>query len=398
MIKDFFKFAVISITHRKLRSWLTVLGIFIGIAAVVSLISISQGMQESIQKQFELLGTDNIIVMPGGGGMMGFGASASILTDDDVEAIKDTRGVEDAAAMLFKMASITYGSETKYTYVMGWPPDAKWVIDNMEIEGQVFEEDNTYKAVVGSFYPQARVFEKAVKIGNRIDIQDHTFKVVGVMQEVGNQQDDTQIFIPLETARDIFNEPEEIGMVYARVRTGYDASTVADAVEEDLRDSRNVDEGEEDFTVQTTAQLMETMQNILGIIQTILIGIAGISLLVGAVGIMNTMYTSVMERTKEIGIMKAIGAQNHDIWAIFLVESGLFGLIGGALGCALGLGMAKGVEIYAQYAGYGMLQASITWWLVALGLGLAFAIGSIAGLLPARAAAKMKPAQALRYE
>ncbi|MFH0868593.1 MAG: ABC transporter permease, partial [archaeon] len=209
---------------------------------------------------------------------------------------------------------------------------------------------------------------------------------------------DSQIYIPIDVARDIFNEPDEVGMIYAKVRTGYDPATVADAIEKRMRDDRDLKKGQEDFSVQTSEQLAQTMGNILGIVQTILVGIASIALLVGSIGIMNTMYTSVMERTKEIGVMKAIGAKNRDVMLIFLIESGLLGLIGGIFGVLAGLGMAKGAELYAQYAGYGMVRAAVTPELIVLGLSFSFAIGAISGFMPARKASKLKPVDALRYE
>jgi len=400
MISDYLTFVLKYIRQRQLRSWLTVIGIFIGIAAVVSLISISQGMQEAISGQFNLLGTDKIMIMPGGGGgMMAMsGFSTGTLTDHDMDLIKKIRGAEDVAGMVYKQAKVSAGNEIKYTFIIGLPADADWVIGDLEIDGRVFKEGDRYKAVVGYLLPQGGLFEKEVKLGSSIEIEDQVFKVVGSVQKIGSKTDDTQIYIPLETARVLFNEPEEMGMIYVKVQEGFDPTTVADKIESEMRADRDLKKGEEDFSVQTAAQLADTMKNILGIIQTILVGIAGISLLVGGVGIMNTMYTSVLERTRDIGVMKAIGARNSDVLTIFLIESGVFGLTGGAVGCALGLGIAKGVEIYANYAGYAMLKASITPWLVLLGLGLAFGIGCLSGVLPAIQASKLKPADALRYE
>jgi putative ABC transport system permease protein len=400
MISDYLSFVLKYIGQRRLRSWLTVIGIFIGIAAVISLISISQGMQEAISGQFQMLGTDKIIIMPGGGGGFGSmsGSSTGKLTDSDLDLIGKVRGVEDTAGMTYKQAKVSAGNEVKYTFVIGLPAKADWVIGNLEINGRVFKEGDRYKAVVGDTLVQGGFFKKEIKSGSSIEIENQAFKVVGSVQKIGNRQDDSQIYIPFDTARDLFNEPDEIGMIYAKVQEGFDPTTVADRIESEMRDDRDLKKGEEDFSVQTAAQLADTMKNILGIIQTILVGIAGISLLVGGVGIMNTMYTSVLERTRDIGIMKAIGARNSDVLTIFLIESGLFGLTGGVIGCILGLGIAKGVEIYANYAGYSMLKASINPWLVLLGLGLAFGIGCLSGVLPAIQASKLKPADALRYE
>jgi putative ABC transport system permease protein len=148
----------------------------------------------------------------------------------------------------------------------------------------------------------------------------------------------------------------------------------------------------------TSAQLAEMVNMILGIIQMVLVGVAGISLLVGGVGIMNTMYTSVQERTRQIGIMKAVGATNEDVMMIFLFESGLLGLVGGTIGCAIGMMMALGVESVASGMGYPVLKASLSPFLMASAIGFSFLIGVLSGTLPARNAARMNPVDALRYE
>lgn len=402
MIKDFFKLAITSIEHRHLRSWLTIIGIIIGVAAIVSLISIGQGMQTAISDQMKLLGTDNILIMPGGGDMMSAfgGMSTAKLTDHDINLIGNVRGVENVMGMVYKMARISYGDEVKTAMVIGMPvgEESLWFIENFKIEGRYPREGDRYNAIVGAMYPKSLVFEKALKVGSRFEVENQSFRVIGILEEIGNRGDDSQIYIPIDVAKSLFNEPDDLGMVYAKVRAGYNVTSVATAIEDKMRDDRDLKKGEEDFSVQTTAQLASTMGSILGIVQTILVGIASIALLVGGIGILNTMYTSVMERTREIGIMKAIGAKNSDVLLIFLIESGMLGLVGGIFGVLAGFGMAKAAEIYAGYAGYGLVKAAVTPNLIAFGLIFSFAVGAIAGFMPARQASKLKPADALRYE
>jgi len=402
MITDYFIFAISAIKTRRLRSWLTILGIFIGIAAVVSLISIGQGMQLAVTKQFEMLGSDLLIIMPGGGGMMsGFGAlSADKLSEHDLKIIQNVRGVEHADEILFKTTKVTYQDDTKYPYLIAIPTgsDSEWIMERLEVDGRWLKAGDRYKAVVGYNIINEKFFKNNVNLGDKIYIDDQPFTVVGAIQRVGNRQDDTQIYIPIDTAREILNEPNDIDMIYAKVQNGYNASAVALRVSDEMRRDRNLKVGEENFSVQTSEQLMRSIASILGIIQTLLVGIAAISLLVGGVGIMNTMYTSVLERTREIGVMKAIGARNYDVMAIFLVESGMLGLVGGLIGCVLGIGLARVVELYGTAAGFGMLQASITPELILFAAGFSFGLGCLSGLLPARAAAKLKPVEALRYE
>ena len=188
-------------------------------------------------------------------------------------------------------------------------------------------------------------------------------------------------------------------MIIAKLKTGEEPSKVAENIEEDLRKYRNEEEGSENFQVSTSEELMASFAMILGVVQAVIVGIAAISLLVGAVGIMNTMYTSVVERTKEIGLMKAVGARNSDITLVFLFESGLLGLAGGVLGVLLGATFGKIAEIMAQQAlGSNTFAAAITPTLVLGALAFAFVIGTISGVLPARQASTLKPADALRYE
>jgi putative ABC transport system permease protein len=402
MIKDFFKFAINSVEHRRLRSWLTILGIVIGVAAVVSLISISQGMQKAIEDQMAVLGTDNILIMPGGGNMMtSFGGmSTSTLTQHDIDLIRGVRGVDHAFGMVYKYARVTYKDETKSIMVIGMPTDTEssWFIRKFNITSRYPQTGDRYNAIVGADYPKAVTFDKALNVGGKIEIENQSFKIVGVLQEIGNRQDDSQIYIPIAIAQDMFDVHDNFGMVYVKAKAGANVSKVAEDILQEMRHDRDEKKGEESFSVQTSEQLASTIGSILGIIGTILIGIASIALLVGGVGIMNTMYTSVLERTREIGIMKAVGAKNSDIMLIFLVESGLLGLIGGIIGVLLGAGMAIAAQTYASYAGYPMLKALITPNLVAFGLLFSFTMGAISGFLPARQASKMKPADALRYE
>jgi putative ABC transport system permease protein len=401
MIKDFFKFAINSVEHRKLRSWLTILGIVIGVAAVISLISISQGMQKAIEDQLGVLGTDSIIIMPGGGFMSaGGGTTTAKLTDHDISLISGVSGVDRAFGMIYASARVSFKDETKTMSIIGMPtdPDSQWFIEKFEIQGRYQRETDRYDAVIGASYPKGDIFKKELKLGNNFKIENQTFKVVGILEEIGNRQDDSQIYIPLTIAQDIFNESDNYGLIYAQIKPSSNVTKVAESIKKEMRKDRDEKKGEEDFIVQTSEQLASTIGSILGIIGTILIGIASIALLVGSVGIMNTMYTSVLERTREIGIMKAVGAKNSDVMLIFLVESGFLGLIGGIIGVLLGIGMAKGAEMYAVYAGFPMLKAYITPQLIAAGLIFSFTMGAIAGFLPARQASKMKPADALRYE
>jgi len=398
---DYFKFAFKNLKTRKTRTWLTMLGIFIGIAAVVSLISLGQGLQSAINEQFQAMGTDKIIVSPGGG-FFGIGAGAE-LTKDDLEVIKKTKGVETVAEMIFKIAKVEFRDEVKYTFVNGVPLDEnRQIFEDMqalEVEvGRDLKDGEKYKAVITYLINRGEFFEEEVTTNDKILIENKEFKVVGSYARIGNPQDDSSVMIPIETARELFDEPEKVDSIIVQVREGEDPDEIAENIKEELRDFRDVEEDEEDFSVITYLDIIDSFNTIFGVVQLVVIGIAAISLIVGGIGIMNTMYTAVLERTNEIGVMKAIGGKNSDVLLIFLLESGTLGLAGGVIGVGLGIGFSKLVELVAVATGTDLLKAYFPWYLIVGALAFSFIVGTLSGILPARKAAKLKPVDALRYE
>jgi len=402
-ILDYFKYSISNIRKRRTRSWLTMIGIFIGIAAVVSLISLGQGMQSAINEQFQMMGADKIIVSPGSSVLSSFGGTAKTLTDKDKDVVEKVSGVNLAAAMVYKQAQIKFNGKTKYTFIMGLPTDKTLkIVEDMQSvkidKGRSLKTSDKYKVIVG-YRTGIDLFDRDIKIGDKIEIQGKEFEVIGILERIGNKQDDTSVFIPLDTARELFNMGDEISTMIVQVNPGIEPSIIAEEIKKDLRKSRDEEKGDETFSVETSEQLIETFNTILNVIQFVLIGIAAISLFVGGVGIMNTMYTAVIERTREIGVMKAIGARNSDIMLIFLIESGTLGLVGGAIGIVLGIGLSKLVEFIAiNVWGTTLLKAYFPWYLILGALAFSFLVGSASGLLPARQASKMKPVDSLRYE
>lgn len=405
MIKDYFLFVVRNFARRKLRGLLTMLGILIGIAAVVALISVSQGLENAIKEQFETLGTDKLIISPGSAmGAMGMGmSSTSKITEKDVEIIEDVQGVNLVSGAIYSSARIRYKDETKYTFVIGIPLDERRELfeemSSFQVEkGDFIKEGDKYDVNIGWGLANGEFFSKKVT-GDKLYIEEREFGIVGSIKRIGNRQDDSQVYIPIDTAREIFNKPDEYDMLIVQIKEGYDIEKVAEKIKKELRDYRDEKEGEETFNIQTFEQLLEQVSTVLGILRVVLVSIAAISLLVGGIGIMNTMYTGVVERTREIGIMKAIGAKNSNILLIFLIESGMYGLVGGIVGVVLGLGLSKATEIAAaQSLGTTLIQTSFSWWLILGALAFSFVIGCISGVAPARQASRMKPVDALRYE
>jgi putative ABC transport system permease protein len=267
----------------------------------------------------------------------------------------------------------------------------KWQDINIGVsDGRLFSGKEKFSAVIGINIAK-EAFKKKARINNKLLIGGKEFTIIGILNEVGNPDDDSSIMLPIDTFRDIFNKPTDVSMIELVVKDGVDMQRAADKVKRKLERAHD----ENDFEVLTPEQLLNQLGNVLLVVQVVLVGIAAISLVVGALGIMNTMYTSVTERTNEIGIMKSIGAKNVDILLLFLVESGIIGLVGGLLGIACGVFISSMVSLIAKQAGFGLLLIKINMPLMAFSLGFAFFMGTISGLVPAVRASRLRPAEAL---
>lgn len=404
-MREFLLLALRNLSHRRLRSLLTIIGIFIGIATVVALLSLGQGLQDTIAGEFQKLGADKITIM----GSSGFTSSpllsastAKPLNSDDLKAVQKVRGVDLAGALLFKSSGVTFKRESKQTYVLGVPTDgSEKVFEETQfgnlLEGRHLRAGERDKVVVGHSV-HTKLFAKPVNVGDSIEVNDLPVKVVGVYSSIGNEMDDNAVYMTLDDIREKFDEPKLVSMILVKVRGGENMTAVADTISDKLRKLKGQKKGEETFSASTPQQLEEKFNTIFGIVQFVLLGIAAISLVVGGIGIMNTMYTSILERTKEIGLLKAVGAKNRDILVLFLTESGLLGLIGGVVGVLFGAVLSRVAEAGIRQGGYAAFNASLGWELIVGVLVFSFLVGAISGTLPARSAAKMNPTDALRYE
>ncbi|MBS3109187.1 ABC transporter permease [Candidatus Woesearchaeota archaeon] len=405
MIIDYITYGFKNIKKRKMRSWLTMVGIFVGIAAVVSLISLGQGLQKAIQDEFQSLGADKLIIQPKGGGFGSVGTSPSKLTDEDIDQIKKTKGVDTAIGLLYHTAIIEFDDDQYVSLVYGMPmtPKENELVTQMnvvEIEsGRALKSSDTGKAVVGYRYAHNQIFKRNLRLGDKILVDNIPLEIVGFMEQIGSEIDDTVIYVTQDQIEKMYDIAGQFDFVYVKASSGVDPQDLVEPVERTLRKSRDVDEGQEDFEVQTFQEVLESFLSIFRIVQAVIVGIAAISLLVGAIGITNTMYTAVLERTKEIGVMKAIGAKNSDVLTIFLIESGFLGLAGGTIGIIFGTGISKLVEIVAaQSLGTDLLRAYFPAWLIFGALAFAIVIGMAAGVMPAKQASSLQPVDALRYE
>ena len=400
MIKDYFKLAIKNVSKRKLRSSLTLLGIIISIAIIFIIVSLSLGLQGAIQEQFKQLGTDKFFIQPLGQLMPG-STTARTLTTGDVDTVEKVNGIDRVSYFVSANAKIESDKQLKYFSVYGLPKDGM----NLYLEAGSLEFDEGQEAnsrgeiMIGSDYKKSKLFDKPLRVGSKILINEQEFKVSGIFTPVGNSQDDRNIIMFIDDFKELFNSGNRVDYIIVQVKEGEDVRVAADNVDRKLRAYRDVTEKTRDFTILTPEELLKSFQNILNIITYFLVGVAAISLLVGAVGIANTMYTSVLERTREIGIMKAIGARNNDILLIFLIESGLIGAIGGILGVLIGVGISKSVEYIAiNQIGTNLLRAAIPSYLIIGCILFSFIIGAVSGVFPARHASRIKTVDALRYE
>jgi putative ABC transport system permease protein len=403
MIRDYINIPWKEIKRKRMRSWLTLIGIFIGIAAIVSLITLGQGLENAIEQQFSSLGKDKLFILPKGG-FFGMGSS-ELLNEDDLELIQGTSGVKIATGLSQAFAKMEFNDLAKYGFISGISTDPEeralvWDAQTYGLsEGRLLRKGDKFKTLLGYEHSLTDMFEKRVELGDKIMLHGREFKVIGFLEKIGSPPDDQAAIIPLDAYKELFDSGEELNFIIAQSSLGEDPLKVADDIEKEMRKKHDLKAGEEDFEIQTPEQFAEAFAVILDVVQIVLIGIAGISLLVGGIGIMNTMYTAVLERTREIGIMKALGARNSQVMALFLVESGLYGLGGGIIGVTVGIGFAKLVELAFVIAiGPAFLSIKIDWLLVAGTLLFSFILGCLSGIAPARSASKQNPVESLRYE
>jgi len=402
MIKDYFFIAFGSLKKRFLRTSLTMLGIFIGIAAVVALISLGQGMQAAINGQFASIGTDKITVQ---GVQAGFGPpgelAAGEVTDDDLKLVRQVSGVRRAAGRLLRSVTVEFDDEVDTMFagsIPEEPEDRDLVVESLDVkvaDGRMLKSHEKGRILVGANL--ADDFDEPVVAGVRFLINGKPYEVVGVLDK-GAAFINNAILVNADDLKELTGAGDELSAIVAQVVSGEVPSDVADRVLRAIRRDRHQKEGFEDITVETSEELIDSINTILGVVQAVFIGIAAISLFVGGVGIMNTMYTSVLERTRDIGIMKAIGARNSDVLWIFLFEAGLLGMAGGAVGVLIGVGLSKLVEFIGQGFAGSLLQASFPWYLIVGALLFSFMIGCISGVFPARQASKLPPVEALRAD
>jgi len=399
---EIIKLAFKSIKRNKGRTVLTALGIIIGVASVILLTSLGQGLQQYVTDQFESLGANSIYVLPGriggDGGQISFGQgppnfAGSKLTLNHVDELSRYGGpIKAAAAEIDMPALVSYRSESKYTTIAGISSQWGQIVNVQVDEGRDLRDsdnDSRRKVAILGQTIISDLFGSTNPLGKNISIADERFEVIGIIKEIGTQSIGLDInnfvAIPITVSQQIFGQ-DSVQNIMVQARSKDEVQDAQDTTERILlRDLK-----EEDFSVVDSSSLLETINNILGVLTAALGGIAAISLVVGGVGIMNIMLVSVTERTREIGLRKAVGAKQSDILIQFIIEAVTLSVFGGGIGVLIGWG---GSILINQF-----FPAVVTMWSVILAFGVSAAVGIVFGVAPAIRASRLDPIEALRYE
>lgn len=411
-LSDPLKIAYRSLSAAKLRFFLTVLGVVIGVAAVIMVMGIGASAQDLVLSQVEKVGSNLIGILPGaseedGPPAQALGIITTTLTNDDLRAIRERRNaphITAASGYVTGSATAEAGSESVSASFQGVSPQMIEVENTDVGSGRFFfpeeEEDLSRVAVLGAERAKD-LFPDRDPIGQTLKLKDVPFKVVGVLESKGSSSfsnPDNLIFVPLGTAQKLLLGTNYLNFARAKVDSADNVDrTIAD-VTTLLRDRHDLDEGDEsDFSVRSTAAAIETLSSVTDVLKYFLSAIAGISLLVGGIGIMNSMLISVSQRVREIGLRKSVGARPQHIIMQFLIESSFITLLGGLVGIVFGIALTYVASVVIVVFGYEwrFIVSPVS---IALGFFVSLVIGLLFGLYPAIKASRVSPMEALRYE
>ena len=403
-INDILKESWLSISGNKIRSFLTVLGIIIGVMAVVIMVAVGETVQHEITDQFSSLGTNTIMIRAGAAQSAGVRTgNRQTLTIDDAQFIAKLPDVMAISPIQPGSAQVIYGNKNWGTSMMGVYPDYT-IVQNIEMEyGTFFDmaavrNSSTYAVIGPETAEELGLPENPV--GEVIRIQNTPMTIIGVTRAKGDSamgSQDDMVIVPITTLKKRLQGsrfPNSVNMIALKLYPESDNALAIEQITTLLRQRHRLkDDVVDDFQIMDMKQIMETMNTVTGYIKLLLIAIAAVSLLVGAIGIMNMMLVSVAERTREIGIRKAIGAREIHIIIQFLAESIMISFIGSMIGLIIGVGLAQGV-------GRGILGYNVPFsiWPVVLSVSVAVVVGLASGVMPAMKAAKLNPIDSLRYE
>lgn len=410
-ILEYIKNVAQMLTRNKMRSFLTMTGIIIGVLSVIVIMSVGAGAQSLILDQITGLGSNLVGVLPGksekdGPPASAFGIVITTLTDGDAQAIAHSSytPIEAVASYVKGFDRVKGGDAEKDTTFVGTSASYPFVEDVSFSEGRFFtldEERGMARVVVLGSEVAEELFPDQDPIGKHIKIKRSNFEVIGVVEERGTvtfQNQDNQVFVPLSTAQKLLLGINHINFMRIKIANAESVDSAIEEIEAVLRERHAIDTPEEDdFSVRATTQALDALTSITDALRFFLAAIAAISLIVGGIGIMNIMLAAVQERTREIGLRKAIGATSRTITFQFLVETATITFAGGIVGIIGGTIISASVGFVARYLGYSW-DTVITPGSIVLGCVVSIAIGLVFGIIPARRASKLNPIEALRYE
>ncbi len=410
--KQIVRTALTALTVNKLRSSLTILGVVIGVAAVIALMALGEGTQVTIAQNIESLGTDLLFVSPGASsesGIRGMMGSANTLSLADAEALTAASAVSAVAPSTSTNAQIVAGGENTRAQITGVTPEYEYVRNLTLAEGEFIDdydiERRTMVAVLGSSLAET-LFGETSPVGQTIKINGRQFTVIGVLESKGGtgvMSEDYGLYAPITTvlyrisAQRTSTGEMSVSSISVQVVSTDKTDAAMSEITAILNDRHDIGLGEEaDFSMSSQEEMIETMEESTEVFVILLAAIAGISLAVGGIGVMNIMLVSVTERTREIGIRKAVGAKRRDILLQFLVEAASMSLIGGAIGVGAGVGISS--LITGLDLGTVTMEAVVSTNIIILAVSVSAAVGILFGLYPAYRASRLSPVEALRYE
>ena len=394
------KYSLRNLKQRKGRSLLTLFSILIGIATIFIFISFGWGLYNYVDEFRSGSSVDKLLITAKGS-LGGLGMEESFkLTEKDVDAVKSAAGVYDASGGYFTAVQVEVNNQKKFVFLVAYDPKTPLILEIINIDaqkGRLLRQGDRKNVVLGyNYLLDNKIFKRGLDVNDIIEIDGVKMKIIGFFEPVGNPQDDSQVYITNDYFESLYPNTTYLQIVVKVDISNIDK--VIDNVEKKLRKERGLEEGKEDFFVQSFEELIESFSNVLNIIIGFIILIALISVLVSAVNTANTMITSVLERYKEIGILKAIGAKNSDIFWIFLFESSFLGFVAGVLGVLLGWGFASLAGSVLTNLGWWFLAPYYSSYLFAGLILFATLTGAISGVIPAIRASKTNTVDALRYE